>query len=132
MLADKALVGFVATMDLERARRFYADVLGLRLVEQNEFAAVFDAAGTMLQVTLVHEPARAAYTVLGWQVPDIEQTVDALADRGVEFLRFDGMQQDTRGVWTTPDGSAVAWFRDPDGNTVSLTRFASTDPGRDR
>jgi catechol 2,3-dioxygenase-like lactoylglutathione lyase family enzyme len=132
MLADKALVGFVATTDLERARQFYADVLGLRLVEQNGFAAVFDTAGTMLRVTLVHEPARATYTILGWQVPDIEQTVDALADRGVEFLRFDGMQQDERGIWTTPDGSAVAWFHDPDGNTLSLTRFAATGPDRDR
>jgi catechol 2,3-dioxygenase-like lactoylglutathione lyase family enzyme len=117
------LVGFVATTDLGRAEAFYRDVLGLRHVETGPYACVFDANGTMLRVTLVPERADAPYTVLGWRVGDIAATMADLAARGVEFHRYDGMGQDERGVWTTPDGARIAWFADPDGNTLSLTQF---------
>jgi catechol 2,3-dioxygenase-like lactoylglutathione lyase family enzyme len=90
-LADAALVGFVTTTDLGRAEAFYRDVLGLRHVETGPYAAVFDAGGTMLRVTLVRERAEAPYTVLGWRVDDIAATIADLAGRGVEFRRYDGM-----------------------------------------
>jgi catechol 2,3-dioxygenase-like lactoylglutathione lyase family enzyme len=97
--------------------------LGLPVVEQNDFACVFDANGTMLRVTAVAEVSHAGYTVLGWRVTDIAAAVRGLTAKGVVFNRFDGMDQDENGVWTTPGGEQVAWFADPDGNTLSLTQF---------
>jgi catechol 2,3-dioxygenase-like lactoylglutathione lyase family enzyme len=123
MLESSDLVAFAATANPSRARAFYEQVLGLRVVEQNDFACVFDASGTMLRVTTVTEVARPGYTVLGWRVADIEAAVLGLAAKGVTFTRYDGMGQDQNGVWTTPGGDKVAWFTDPDGNTLSLTQF---------
>ena len=124
MLGSSEIVAFAAATDLDRARSFYEEKLGLRLVEQNQFACVFDANGTMLRVTAVAEVTRPGYTVLGWRVTDIEPVMAALADAGVEFTRYDGMDQDASGVWTTPGGDKVVWFTDPDGNNLSLTQFA--------
>jgi len=122
MLGFSDLVAFAASTDLPRARAFYEGVLGLRAVEQNDFACVFDAGGTMLRVTAVREFSPAGYTVLGWRVADIEAVAAGLSARGVAFSRFDGMEQDDSGVWTSPGGDKVAWFTDPDGNILSLTQ----------
>ena len=124
MLGSSELVAFAATADLRRAREFYEQVLGLTVTQDTDFACVFDARGTMLRVTAVEQVARPGYTVLGWRVADIEATARELAARGVRFTRYDGMDQDENGVWTTPGGDQVAWFSDPDGNTLSLTQFA--------
>jgi catechol 2,3-dioxygenase-like lactoylglutathione lyase family enzyme len=123
MLEASEVVAFVGSADLRRARVFYEQALGLRLIELNDFACVFDANGTMLRVTLVAEVAHSGYTVLGWRVSDIATTVDGLTAKGVAFLHYDGMDQDESGVWTTPGGDQVAWFADPDGNVLSLTQF---------
>jgi predicted enzyme related to lactoylglutathione lyase len=124
MMLDAAdLIAFAATADLDRARVFYEQVLGLPVTEQTDLACVFDANGTMLRVTAVPEVARAGYTVLGWRVADITAAARELSARGVRFLRFDGMDQDADGVWTSPGGGRIAWFADPDGNTLSLTQF---------
>jgi catechol 2,3-dioxygenase-like lactoylglutathione lyase family enzyme len=117
------VIAFAGAADLGRAREFYEHVLGLRLVEQNDFACVFDANGTMLRVTAVGEPARAPYAVLGWRVRDIVPAVRGLAGRGVSFLRYDGMDQDEDGIWTAPGGDMVAWFADPDANVLSVSQF---------
>jgi len=122
MLESSELVAFVAATDLRRARVFYEQKLGLRVLEHDDFACVLDANGTMLRVTAVPEVAQAGYTVLGWRVGDIAASVQDLAARGVTFLRYDGMNQDEDGIWTTPTGARVAWFADPDGNTLSLTQ----------
>ena len=122
MLESSDLVAFVAATDLRRARAFYEQKLGLRVLEHNDFACVLDANGTMLRVTQVPEVARAGYTVLGWRVRDIAASVRDLAGRGVTFLRYDGMSQDQDGIWTAPSGARVAWFADPDENTLSLTQ----------
>ncbi len=90
----------------------------------NAYACVFDAHGTMLRITAVAEVARPGYTVLGWRVADIDATVAGLVCVGVVFSRYDGMEQDAQGVWTTPIGDRIAWFIDPDGNVLSLTEFA--------
>ena len=125
MLEASEVIAFAASADLRQARAFYEQVLGLRVIGQNDFACVFDANGTMLRVTAVAEVARPGYTVLGWRVSDIGTIIRGLIARGVVFLRYDGMDQDEAGVWTTPAGDKVAWFADPDGNVLSLTQFAS-------
>jgi len=125
MLTDAPLVAFVATVKPAEARVFYADVLGLRLVHADQFALEFVAGGTSLRVTSVDHLEPAGYTVLGWAVPDIQAAVTDLAARGVEFQRFpEFMQQDALGIWAAPGGARVAWFKDPDGNTLSVTQFA--------
>jgi catechol 2,3-dioxygenase-like lactoylglutathione lyase family enzyme len=124
MLQSNDLVAFVAATDLGRARVFYEQTLGLRVLDHNDLACVLDANGTTLRVTAVPEVARAGYTVLGWRVADVAASVRDLTARGVTFLRYDGMSQDDDGVWTTPAGDKVAWFTDPDGNTLSLTQTA--------
>jgi catechol 2,3-dioxygenase-like lactoylglutathione lyase family enzyme len=122
VLESSDLVAFVAATDLRRARAFYEQTLGLPVLEQNDFACVLDAHGTTLRVTAVPEVARAGYTVLGWHVTDIAAAVGDLTGHGVTFLRYDGMSQDEQGIWTAPGGARVAWFADPDGNTLSLTQ----------
>ena len=123
MLGSSDVIAFAAATDLDRARAFYEQALGLPLVGQNEIACVFDVNGTMLRVTAVPDVPRAGYTVLGWRVTDIAAAARDLAARGVVFIRYDGMDQDGDGVWTTPGGDKVAWFADPDGNILSLTQF---------
>ena len=124
MLGSCDLIAFVATTDLDRARAFYEGVLGLSVTERTDFACVFDSGGTMLRVTAVPAVAQPGYTVLGWRVTGITAVVRELAAKGVVFSRFDAMDQDGDGIWTTPGGDRVAWFGDPDGNTLSLTEFA--------
>jgi catechol 2,3-dioxygenase-like lactoylglutathione lyase family enzyme len=114
--------GFVATTDPTAAKAFYGDQLGLAIVDDSPFAVVFDAGGSALRVTSVAEAVIAPYTVLGWDVPDIAVAVDDLASRGVSFERFDGMEQDDRGIWDAPGGARIAWCKDPEGNVVSLAQ----------
>jgi catechol 2,3-dioxygenase-like lactoylglutathione lyase family enzyme len=122
MLDRQRLVAFAGVTDLAAARTFYGDTLGLPLLEQSDFACVFDANGTTLRVTKVDQTGGAKYTVLGWSVDGIEDFIDRLTERGVSFLRYDGMGQDQRGIWTVPGGAGrVAWFEDPAGNVLSLS-----------
>jgi catechol 2,3-dioxygenase-like lactoylglutathione lyase family enzyme len=120
-LGSKKIVAFVATAAPAKAKKFYRDTLGLRLLDENPFALVFDARGTMLRVTRVEKVVLAGYTVLGWQVSDIVDMVTRLKKAGVRFQRYDGMGQDKLGIWQSPSGAKVAWFKDPDGNTLSVT-----------
>ena len=124
MVRRMDLVAFVPSTDLARSRTFYETTLGLTVEAVNPFACVFRVGPTMLRVTKVDSLTPHPFTVLGWAVEDIGETVRRLHAAGVEFRRYDGMDQDDLGVWTTPDGSKVAWFPDPDGNTLSLTQFA--------
>jgi catechol 2,3-dioxygenase-like lactoylglutathione lyase family enzyme len=124
LLASCDLVAFVGVSDLDRAREFYADTLGLSLLEENPAALVIDGNGTTLRVTLVPAPQQASYTVLGWTVPDIQAAITSLSARGVIFERFPGIEQDVDGVWTAPGGAQVAWFKDRDDNVLSLTQLS--------
>ncbi len=123
MLEARPVIAFVATAKADRAEAFYAKTLGLKLVSDDGFALVFDAGGTMLRVARVQQLQPAAYTVLGWSVPDIRRAVRDLSRRGVAFERYPGLEQDELGIWTAPGGARVAWFKDPDANTLSLTQF---------
>ncbi|MDX6299012.1 MAG: hypothetical protein QOF53_226 [Nocardioidaceae bacterium] len=124
MLTTSDVIAFSSTTDLARARTFYEGFLGLPVIDENAYACVFDAHGTMLRVTAVAHVAQPGYTVLGWSVTDIADTVAELEGRGVAFARYDGMEQDAQGVWTTPNGDRIAWFADLDGNVLSLTQFS--------
>jgi catechol 2,3-dioxygenase-like lactoylglutathione lyase family enzyme len=123
MLGSSKLVAFVGVRDAKRAKAFYRETLGLKLESEDEFALVFDVAGTMLRVTPTASVAAAPYTVLGWEVQDIAQAVKGLLERGVTFERYGFMKQDELGVWTAPGGARVAWFKDPDGNLLSVAQM---------
>lgn len=123
MLGNAPVMAFVATAHPDEARRFYEEVLGLSLVADEPFALVFDLGGVMLRVQKVESLTPQTFTVLGWRVEDIAAAVQALRGRGVTFQRYEGMGQDAMDVWQSPGGARVAWFRDPDGNTLSLTQF---------
>jgi catechol 2,3-dioxygenase-like lactoylglutathione lyase family enzyme len=121
-LGNYNIIGFVTIVNVERAKEFYRDVLGLRLVsEEPPFALVFEAHGIMLRLSIAKELPPARGTALGWQVPDITAAVRDLEAAGVRFERYDFVKQDDLGVWTTPTGARVAWFKDPDGNILSLS-----------
>src|SRR5579863_2015291 len=122
ILASTNIVAFVCTRDPAHAKAFYGDTLGLRLVSEDRFAVVFDANGILLRVSIFPDLKPAPFTVLGWSVSDIAAAVTDLEKAGVKFERIPGLPQDELGVWTTPDGSKVAWFKDPDGNTLSISQ----------
>ena len=123
-LATSEHIAFVATADPPRAEQFYRSVLGLQFVADEPFALVFRLRGTMLRIAKVQHFTPAPFTVLGWIVPDIAAAVRGLRHKGVTFERYPGLAQDDLGVCTFPHGAKVAWFKDPDGNTLSLTEFA--------
>jgi catechol 2,3-dioxygenase-like lactoylglutathione lyase family enzyme len=125
MLGSSPVVAFVATTRPDEARTFYRDTLGLGLTSEDQFALVFDAGGTILRVTRVEQLQPGAHTVLGWLVNDVVIAVRALALRGVAFERYPSMEQDEDGIWTSPGGARIGWFKDPDGNTLSVTQLAA-------
>ena len=124
MLGSAKIVAFAPTRDAKKARTFYEDVLGLKLVSQDKFALEFDANGTMLRVASVPPYKPFGFTILGWDVADIAKAVTKLSAKGVKFQQYGMPGQDERGIWTSPSGAKVAWFKDPDGNVLSVTQFA--------
>lgn len=126
MLANDNIIALVPITDAEKAKAFYTDKLGLKFVKDDGFALVMDANGIMLRLTKMREVNPPAFTVLGWEVADIKMTVRTLHDKGVVFERYhDFMKQDELGIWSAPDGTQVAWFKDPDGNTLSVTQHSN-------
>jgi catechol 2,3-dioxygenase-like lactoylglutathione lyase family enzyme len=122
MLGNSPIVAFVGVSDAARARSFYRDTLGLRMVSEDEFALVFDVQGTMLRVTPAGKIKPAQYTVLGWAVKNISTTARSMVSAGVTFERYGFLEQDDLGIWTAPGGAKVAWFKDPDGNVLSISQ----------
>jgi catechol 2,3-dioxygenase-like lactoylglutathione lyase family enzyme len=121
MLGSIDIVAFVPTKDTEEARAFYEGVLDLRFVKDDGFALVMDANGIMVRVAKA-QFTPAPFTILGWQVPEIEKMVAGLQSKGVQFERFGFFEQDALGIWTAPGGDKVAWFKDPDGNILSVSQ----------
>jgi catechol 2,3-dioxygenase-like lactoylglutathione lyase family enzyme len=122
VLHDQRFVGFLPITDAARAKAFYCDVLGLRPTHEDDFAVVLDAGGTPLRLAVVPEVPEPAGTNAGWLVDDVNATARALAAAGITCERFPGMDQDEDGVWRPSGGGGVAWFRDPDGNRLSLSQ----------
>jgi len=123
MLGSTNIVAFVPTRDADKARVFYERVLGLRFVNDDGFALVMDANGIMIRVARVgKEFTPAQFTILGWQVSEIENMVRALQNKGVHFEIYGFFKQDELGIWTAPTGDKVAWFKDPDGNILSVSQ----------
>jgi catechol 2,3-dioxygenase-like lactoylglutathione lyase family enzyme len=118
------LMAFLATRDGGRARRFYETTLGFEVLSDDAFALALDVAGTMVRIQKVAAFDPHPFTALGWEVPDINRAVEQLAAAGIVFERFAGVDHDERGIWRSPSGARVAWFKDPDGNTLSLTQFS--------
>jgi catechol 2,3-dioxygenase-like lactoylglutathione lyase family enzyme len=122
-LGSSDLIAFVPTKDMSKARPFYERVLGLPLEGESPVACAFRANGVLLRLIVVEQLTPFPFTLLGWSVADIAATAAGLTARGVAFERFEGVEQDELGVWRSPGGAQVAWFKDPDGNTLSLTQF---------
>ena len=122
MLTDNPLVAFVGTTDRARARQFYEGILGLKLLREEPIALAFECNGTALRIVDVENVVEAPYTVLGWSVKNVGSAVEDLVSKGVEMIQYDHLEQDGSGVWTTPGGARVAWFRDPDGNVLSISQ----------
>jgi catechol 2,3-dioxygenase-like lactoylglutathione lyase family enzyme len=121
MLESASIIGFVPITDPEKSRAFYEGTLGLHFVKDDGFALVFEANGTMIRAAKMKEFSPAQYTILGWQVTVIEKVVRALREKGVQFEGFGFFKQDELGIWTAPTGDKVAWFKDPDGNILSVS-----------
>ena len=124
MLAMARLQALVLTSDIERARDFYGETLGLGLAKTSHGALVYGVGGCDLRVSPVVSTQPSEHTVLGFAVEDLEGVVVEIAARGIQLERFAGMPHDNRGVLTTSDGSQVIWFRDPDGNLLSVVQYA--------
>jgi len=116
-------MAFVATTQPEKSRAFYCDVLGLSFEEDSPFALVLRAANATLRIQKVQSFEPLPFTSLGWTVEDIKATAQQLIEKGVAFERFEWMDQDELGIWSSPSGALVCWFKDPDGNVLSLTQF---------
>ena len=124
MLGSADVIAFVPTRKPAKARAFYEKTLGLGFVSEDPFALVFDAHGVTLRIANISNVSDfkpAPFTILGWHVKSAEKTVQELTKKGVKFEHFPGMNQDKIGVWSSPSGARIAWFKDPDGNILSIT-----------
>ena len=127
MLKKNDSVTFLATRNPAESRAFYEDKIGLTLISEEHFALMFDLKGHRLRITKVNELTPAKHTVLGWHVSDVAAMIRHLMASGVVFEQFDEMDQDQLGMWTSPSGAKVAWFKDPDGNSLSITQDSDSN-----
>lgn len=125
MLQKATITAFVATANPKRAKKFYKTTLGLRLLTDDKFALAFDSNGIQLRIQKVEKVLPHPFTALGWQVSNIRKAMVGLSKRGVSFERYSFLQQDELGVWLAPSGTKLAWFKDPDGNLLSLAESGS-------
>jgi catechol 2,3-dioxygenase-like lactoylglutathione lyase family enzyme len=122
MLASATITALVGTMKPEMAKAFYQDILGLKFINDDSYAMVFEGRNARVRVSRVPAVVPAQYAVLAFTVDDIDKAVDALTAKGVVFARFGFFVQDAKGIWTAPDGTKVAWFHDPDLNLLSVVQ----------
>ena len=124
MLASGKIVGFVPTRDYDKARAFYENQLEFEFVSLDQYALVMNAGGHMIRITKVPNFAPLQGTILGWEVQDIKAVAAWLTNRGVALEKYPFVQDRELGIWTTPTGDKVAWFKDPDGNILSLSQHS--------
>jgi catechol 2,3-dioxygenase-like lactoylglutathione lyase family enzyme len=121
MFTDKALKAFIPTINPDKAKSFYKDDLGLNLISEDNYALEFETNGTLLRVNTVREFKPQPFTILGWDVDDIAAAIKSLNKKNIFCEKYDFLKQDESGIWTSPGGTKVAWFKDPDGNILSLS-----------
>jgi len=124
MLGDKKLKAFIPTIEPEKAKEFYMNILGLKLLSEDHYGMEFYSKGTLLRINTVNKLSPQPFTILGWDVDNLLSSMGILSRAGVNFERYNFIEQDDFGIWTAPGGAKVAWFKDPDGNILSLTENA--------
>ena len=129
MLEDKKLKSFIPTTDPERSKNFYTNVLGLKLLSEDQYGMEFYTKGSILRINVVNKLTPHPFTVLGWDVDDLPEMIFSFVKAGVVFERYNFIEQDNLGIWTAPGGVKVAWFKDPDGNLLSLTENINSSNG---
>lgn len=125
MLGEYKIKGFVPTKDLKRAKPFYLDVLGLKFESEDQYALEVWGGDNRIRIVPTENFEPMPSTIFGWEVPDIERVALGLKERGVSFEKYPFLQQDTLGIWNSPQGTRVAWFKDPDGNVLSLSQYST-------
>lgn len=121
-LSQSKIIGFIPSTDLEIATSFYTDKLGLKLIGSDDYALEYLANNGTLRIAKVSDLVKVNYTVLGWEVEEINSAVEELGENGLEFIFYEGMSQNENGICSFPNGGKVAWFKDPDGNILSITQ----------
>ncbi len=116
------LIGFIPTADAARSRNFYVDVLKLEFIRDDQFAIVIQSGNNQIRIVCMGNFTPSLSTILGWEVPDIQASVQELSAAGVSFERYSFLEQDSSSIWTAPGGDKVAWFKDPDGNVLSFSQ----------
>src|SRR6476646_8726243 len=124
MLNNSKIIGFAPTKDSTKAKDFYVGQLGLEFVSEDEYALVLNTNGNMVRIIKAGDFKPVQYTVLGWEVKNIETMVAGLKARGVVFEQYPFIQDKELGIWSAPGGGKVAWFKDPDGNVLSMSQHA--------
>jgi len=124
MLAQGKMVGFVPTTDYEKARAFYEGKLGFEFISLDQYALVMSVGGHKIRIAKVPNFTPLQGTILGWEVQDIQAVASWLRDRGVTVEKYPFVQDRDLGIWTTPTGDRVAWFKDPDGNILGISQHA--------
>ncbi|HTQ97931.1 MAG TPA: VOC family protein [Candidatus Acidoferrum sp.] len=122
MLASEKIIGFLVTRDYDRAREFFEKKLGITYVSLDAYALVMRAGETMIRITKNPGFQPAQGTVLGWEVRDIEKTVAWLKGQGIAMEKYPFVEDKESGIWNAPGGDRVAWFKDPDGNVLSVSQ----------
>jgi len=122
MLGNATITVLVGTAKPEIAKAFYGETLGLKFLNEDQFAAIFEGKNLKIRVSKTPAVVPAPYAILSFDVPDMEKAVDGLTGKGIVFARFGFLPQDVKGIWSAPDGTKVAWFHDPDLNLLSLVQ----------
>jgi catechol 2,3-dioxygenase-like lactoylglutathione lyase family enzyme len=130
MIQAGKLVGFLVTPDYDRARAFYEGKLGLKFVSLDQFALVMRTGEHQIRITRIEKFTPAQNTVLGWEVQDVIAVATWLKERGVELEKYPFVQDSALGIWTAPSGDKVAWFKDPDGNVLSISQHRQREGAR--
>lgn len=125
MLDSAKMVGFIPTTDYDKARAFYEGKLGFQFVSLDQYALVVSVGGHRIRIAKVPDFTPLQGTILGWEVADITSAATWLRDRGVPTEKYPFVQDRELGIWTTPNGDKVAWFKDPDGNILSIGQHST-------
>ncbi len=123
MLTQPIITAFLPTVKPDQAKLFYMNTIGLQLVSEDDYALEFEGSGVSLRITVVPKLNPQPFTVLGFNISDIDIQVKLLIEKGVKFEMYPHFDQNDLGIWTAPSQARIAWFKDPDGNLLSLTEY---------